>query len=128
MKSAAGPLYSLAQLDGVVGPHDALVKRGLAARVKKLEDVREPAALAAFTGGSLESIGVGETWAVKKEVFPGVVVHLVFDRGDDEFPSRLRALYSGKLIRRVPSEDLVEATILFANHLARCVDEQEVAK
>jgi hypothetical protein len=128
MKSAEGPLYSLAQLDGVVGPHDALVKRGLAARVKKLEGVRDPAAMAAFIGAVLEGVGGGETWAVKKEVFPGVNVHLVFDRGDEEFPSRLRALYSGKFIRRVPSEDMVEATILCANHLTRYAEQQEAAK
>jgi hypothetical protein len=124
MKSAA-TLYSLAQLDGIVGPHDGVVKRGLAARVKKLESVRDPAALAAFSGGAAEGVGAGETWAVKKEVFPGVNVHLVFDRGDAEIPSRLSALYSGRLIRSVPSEDLVEATILLANHLARFVELEE---
>jgi hypothetical protein len=127
MKSAEGPYFSLAQLDGVVGPHDLLVKRGLAARVKKLEGIRDPEALAAFIGGSQEGVGGDETWAVKKEIFPGVNVHLVFDRGDDEFPDRLRALYSGKLIRRVPSEDLVEATILCANHLVRYAEQQEGA-
>jgi hypothetical protein len=67
--------------------------------------------------------GVGEDWAVLKEIYPGVKVHLIFNRSDDEFPARLRALYSGDKIRMVRGDELATVTVSLANQLLRYVRE-----
>ncbi|MCX5996127.1 MAG: hypothetical protein NTV42_00625 [Chloroflexi bacterium] len=92
-------------------------------RAAALEYVKDVKALAAYIGGSVEITGIGEDWAVSKGLYPGVDVHLVYNRADDEFPARLRALYSGDKIRMIKGDELATITISLANQLLRYVRE-----
>ena len=116
-------LLSLADIEGKVSPHQLQVKGALKMRAAPLEYVKDVEALAAFLGGNIESPGVGEDWAVSKETFPGVAICFVFNRRDDEFPARLRALYSGDKIRMIKGEELATITISSANQMLRYVRE-----
>jgi hypothetical protein len=68
-----------------------------------------------------QATGIGEDWALCKELYPDVTVHIVFNRADDEFPARLRALYSGDKINMIKGEELATITISLANQLLRYV-------
>jgi hypothetical protein len=116
-------LFGLADIEGKTSPHQLQVKGALKMRAAPLEYVKDVAELAAFLGGSLVRPGIGEDWAVSKEVFPGVSVWFVFNRADDEFPARLRALYSGDKIRMIKGDELATITISLANQLLRYVRE-----
>jgi hypothetical protein len=116
-------LLSLADIEGKTSPHQLQVKGALKMRAAPLEYVKDVEALAAFLGGRLERPNIGEDWAVSKEVFPGVHVCFVFNGSDDEFPARLRALYSGDKIRMIKGDELATITVSLANQLLRYVRE-----
>ena len=116
-------LLSLADIEGKVSPHQMQVKGALKMRAAALEYVRDVKALADYLGGRVEKPGIGEDWAVSKELCPGVAVHLAYNRADDEFPARLRALYSGDKIRMIKGDELAIITISMANQLLRFIRE-----
>jgi hypothetical protein len=123
LRVTAIKLLSLADIEGKVSPHHLQVKGALRMRAAALEYVRDVQALADYAGGRVEAPGTGEDWALCKELYPGVIVHLVFNRADDEFPARLRALYSGDKIMMIKGEELAGVTISLANQLLRYVRE-----
>jgi hypothetical protein len=116
-------LLNLADIEGKVSPHQLQVKGALKMRSSALEYVREAGALAQYLGGRVESLGLDEDWAVRKELYPGVIVHFAFNKADDEFPARLRALYSGEKVRMIRGDELATITISLANQLLRYVRE-----
>ena len=116
-------LVSIRDLEGVVSPHDAVVKRAMEARKDAFKGFTDTAGLALHIGGTVESFGFGERWVVCKEVLPGVEIYFIYDEADDEFPDRLRALYGGKNIRRMHGEDMADATIFIANYMVEYVRE-----
>jgi hypothetical protein len=116
-------LLSLKEIEGPVATHDGFVKRELDRRKEALELVDDAARLAEYIGGRVEPLGRGECWAIAKEIFPGVQILFVFERGDDEFPANLRALYSGDRIMKTRGEDLAELTIACVNQMLRYVKE-----
>jgi len=116
-------LFSLADIEGKTSPHQLQVKGALKVRAAPLDYVADVEALAAFIGGRQEGPGIGEDWAVSKEVFPGVSVLLIFNRSDDEFPARLRSLYSGDKIRMIKGDELANITVSLANQVLRYVRE-----
>lgn len=123
MEDAGIKLLSLADIEGKVSPHQMQVKGALRMRAAALEYVRDVQALADHIGGRVEATGIGEDWVVCKEVYPGVTVHIVFNRADEEFPARLRVLYSGDKIKLIKGEELATITISLANQLLRYVRE-----
>jgi hypothetical protein len=114
-------LISLQQIEGAVSPHQRQIDHALRARKEALEYVTDVSELARFIGGKLESLGIGEDWAISKEIFPGVQVFFVFNRADDEFPSNLKVLFSGERIKMMRGEDLAGFVILYAIHMLRYV-------
>ena len=116
-------LFSLADIEGKVSPHQMQVKGALRMRAAALEYVRDVKALVDYMGGRVEEPGIGEDWAVCKEIYPGVTVHFVFNRADDEFPARLRTLYGGDKIKMIKGDELATITISIANQLLRYVRE-----
>ena len=116
-------LISLKEIDGPAAPHDAFLKRAVDIRKEALAYVDDVARLAEYVGGETESLGLRENWAMRKDVFPGVEIHFVYNRADDEFPASLRVLYSGQRIRSISGEDLVELSIACLNHMLRYVKE-----
>ena len=114
-------LISLREIEGAVSPHQGQLDHALKARKEALEYVADASKLAEFIGGKLESLGVGEDWAVSKEIFPGVFVFFIFKRADDEFPSNLRVLFSGDNIKMMKGEDLAGFVILYLIHMLRFV-------
>ncbi len=116
-------LFSLADIEGKTSPHQLQVKGALKMRAAPLEYVTDVEALATFLGGRIAKPGIGEDWAVSKDIYPGVSVCFVFNRSDSEFPSRLRALYSGDKIRMIKGDELATVTVSLANHMLRYVRE-----
>ena len=116
-------LISLKEIDGPQAPHDAFLKRMVDLRKDALAYVDDVAKLAEYVGGEAESLGLREDWALRKEAFPGVEIHFVFNKADDEFPASLRVLFSGRRIRSVSGEDLIELTVACLNHMLRYVKE-----
>jgi hypothetical protein len=97
-------------------------------RAAALDLVVDAAALAEYVGGKLESVGLKEDWAISKELFPGVIIHFVFFRADEEFPARLQALYSGEKIRLIHGDELATMTVSLANQLVRYVRESNTGR
>jgi len=116
-------LISLREIEGAVSPHQRQVEMALKSRKEALEHVADVSRLAEFMGGRVESLGLGEDWAVSKQIFPGVEVFFVFNRADEEFPSSLRFLYSGDRLKLMRGEDLAGFTIFFVSHMLRYVRE-----
>ena len=114
-------LFNLAELEGKISPHQGQVKGGLGARAPALEYVTSVEELAEYLGGRVEKLEIGEDWAVSKELFPGITVYFVYNRADDEFPSRLQALYGGEKISMIHGEELATLTISAANQMLRYV-------
>jgi hypothetical protein len=123
MGSVTGDLISIRDLEGVISPHDAVVKRALAARLKSFEGFSDSHGLARHIGGKSEPVSPGGLWAICKEVFPGVEVHFFYDAADDEFPARLRTLYGGVNIRKMHGEDMADATVFIVNYMVDYVRE-----
>ncbi|MHB8086391.1 MAG: hypothetical protein ACYDHZ_11250, partial [Dehalococcoidia bacterium] len=116
-------LLNLADIEGKISPHQLQVKGALKMRASALAYVRDAEALAQYLGGKVEVLGLGEDWAVNKELYPGVIVHFAFNKADDEFPARLRALYSGEKVGMIKGDELATVTISLANQLLRYVRE-----
>jgi hypothetical protein len=114
-------LLTLKEIEGSISTHDGFLKREMERRKEPLSCVDNVPSLAEYIGGEVISLGVGEDWAIRKEIFPGVDILLMYNRADAEFPSNLRVLYSGQKIRDVRGEDLAELTIACVNHMLRYV-------
>ncbi len=114
-------LISLQQIEGAISPHQKQIDMALKTRKEALEYVTDVSELARFIGGKVESLGIDETWAISKEIFPGVQVFFVFNRADDEFASNLKVLFSGDRIKMMRGEDLAGFVILYAIHMLRYV-------
>ena len=121
-------LIGLQEIEGAVSPHQKQIDRALKARKEALEYVADVAKLADFIGGRVESLGVGEDWAISKEIFPGVQVFFVFNRADDEFPSNVKVLFSGDRIKLMKGEDLAGFVIFYVIHMLRYVKESNPGK
>src|SRR4030043_2319867 len=121
-------LISLQQIEGAVSPHQKQIDHALRARKEALEYVADVSKLAEFIGGKVESLGMGEDWAISKEVFPGVQVFFVFNRADDEFASNLKVLFSGDRIKMMKGEDLAGFVILYVIHMLRYVRDSNPGK
>jgi len=111
----------MADIEGKVSPHQMQLKGSLRQRAPALEMVKDVSALAAYLGGQVESIGIGESWAVSKDPYPNVRVYFVFNKGDGEFPAILRALYGGDKISEIHGDELATITISMANQMLRYV-------
>lgn len=123
MERRENRLLNLADIEGKVSPHQAQVKGALRMRAAALDFVRDVPALAAYVGGSVEKLGIGEDWALSKEIYPGVIIYLIYSRADAEFPARLQALYGGGRIRSIRGDELATVTISCANHILRYIRE-----
>ncbi|MGD0352827.1 MAG: DUF3786 domain-containing protein [Dehalococcoidia bacterium] len=121
-------LISLQQIEGAVSPHQKQIDHALRSRKEALEYVTDVSELAGFIGGKVESLGIGEDWAISKEIFPGVRVFYVFNRADDEFASNLKVLFSGDRIKMMRGEDLAGFVILYAIHMLRYVRDSNTDK
>jgi len=116
-------LVTLKEIEGPMSPHDGFVKREIDRRKEALDYVDDASRLAEHIGGETVSLGLGEGWAIRKEIFPGIEIIFVYHRADEEFPSSLRVLYSGQRIRAIRGEDLAELTIACVNHMLRYIRE-----
>jgi hypothetical protein len=116
-------LITLKEIEGSVSPHNGFVKREIDKRKEALGYVDNVSRLAEYIGGETVSLGRGEDWAIRKEIFPGIEILFVYNAPDEEFPSSLRVLYSGQRIKKIRGEDLAELTIACVNHMLRYVKE-----
>jgi len=112
-------LISLKEIEGAESPHQKQLERAMKVRLPAFEFVRDVQALAEFIGGREEKLGLREDWAVSKEIYPGVIVHFMYNRADDEFPAVLKVLFSGDRLKMLSGEDLAGLTIAYASHMIR---------
>ena len=113
-------LVTIKEIEGMDITHDSFLKGELARRKEPLDYLDDVAKLAEYIGGEPEEIKPGD-WAIGKEAFPGVMIHFVFQQGDEEMPSNLRVLFSIERAKNVPGEDLVELALAYANHMLRYI-------
>ena len=116
-------LLSLKEIEGADSPHQKQLDRAMKIRVPAFEFVRDVRALAEFVGGRAENAGLREDWAVSKEIYPGVIVHFLYYKADDEFPAVLKVLFSGDRLKMLSGEDLAGLTIACASHMIRYIRE-----
>ena len=64
-----------------------------------------------------------EYWAIRKDIFPEVAIHFIFTKGDNEFPSSIRVLFSGDRAKIVSGDDLAGIAIAFSSHMLRYIRE-----
>ena len=121
-------LIGLQEIEGAVSPHKRQIEMAVKTRKEALEHVADVSKLAEFIGGNVESLGIGEDWAISKEIFPGVQVFFVFNRADEEFPSSLKVLFSGDRIKLMKGEDLAGFVILYLIHMLRYVRDSNLGK
>jgi len=121
-------LISLQEIEGAISPHQKQIDMALKTRKEALEYVTDVSKLAEFIGGKVESLGIGEDWAISKEIFPGVQVFFIFNHADDEFPSSIKVLFSGDNIKMMRGEDLAGFVILYAIHMLRYVRDSNPGK
>lgn len=121
-------LISLREIEGPVSPHQRQIDGALKAKKEALEYVADVSKLAEFVGGKVESLGMGEDWAISKEIFPGVEIFFVYNRADEEFPSNLKVLFSGDRIKLMKGEDLAGIAIVYVSHMLRHVREANPGK
>ena len=121
-------LVGLQEIEGAVSPHQKQIGMALKAKSKALEYVTDVSKLAEFVGGKVEVLGMGEDWAISKEVFPGVEIFFIYNRADDEFPSSLKVLFSGDRIKLMRGEDLAVFVIFYVNHMLRYVRDSNPGK
>jgi hypothetical protein len=121
-------LIGLQEIEGAVSPHQKQIGMALKVRKEALEYVTDVSKLAEFIGGKVESLGMGEDWAISKEVFPGVEVFFIYNRADDEFQSNLKVLFSGDRIKLMKGEDLAGFVILYVTHMLRYVRDSNPGK
>jgi hypothetical protein len=114
-------LIGLQEIEGAVSPHQEQISMALKARSEALEYITDVSELAKFIGGKVESLEMGEDWAISKEVFPGVEILFIYNRADDEFPGNLKVMFSGDRIRLMKGEDLAVFVIFYVNHMLRYV-------
>lgn len=111
--------YSLKEIEGKISPHTSFLERELERRKEPFKFIKSPEEVSEFTGGEVFEVGIGESWALRKEFFPGVSVIVLYFREDEEFPSKLSSLFSGDRIKDMKGEDLVELTLCLVNHILR---------
>ncbi|MBM3167473.1 MAG: hypothetical protein FJZ94_08525 [Chloroflexi bacterium] len=116
-------LISLREIEGPASPHQRQLEMALKNKQQALEYVADVAALAEFIGGKVQSLGLGEDWALSKEIYPGVEAFFVFNRADTEFPSSLKVLFGGENVKPVRGEELASFAILYVSHMLRYVKE-----
>jgi len=121
-------LIGLQEIEGAVSPHQKQIDMALKARKEALEYLTDVSKLAEFIGGKVESLGMGEDWAISKEVFPGVEIFFIYNRADDEFQSNLKVLFSGDRIKLMRGEDLAVFVIFYVNHMLRYVRDSNPGK
>ncbi|MBM4446342.1 MAG: DUF3786 domain-containing protein [Chloroflexi bacterium] len=121
-------LISLREIEGAVSPHQRQIDMALKVRKEALEYVADVSKLAEFIGAKVESLGMGEDWAISKEIFPGVQVFFIFNRADEELPSSFRVLFSGDRIKLMKGEDLAGFVILYVIHMLRYVRDSNPGK
>ena len=116
-------LITLKEIEGVVGTHDAFVKKEMDRRKEAFLYIHDVAQLAQYIGGKVVPLGLGEDWAIKKEIFPGVEIFFLYYHEDEEFSSKISVLYSGERVRKIRGEDLAAITIACVNHMLRQIRE-----
>ena len=121
-------LIGLQEIEGAVSPHQKQIDMALKAGKEALEYLTDVSKLAEFVGGKVESLGMGEDWAIKKEVFPGVEIFFIYNRADDELQSNLKVLFSGDRIKLMRGEDLAVFVIFYVNHMLRYVRDSNPGK
>ncbi len=121
-------LVSLREIEGPVSPHQRQLDGALREKKEALAYVADVSGLADFIGGKVESLGVGEDWAISKEIFPGVEIFFVYNRADDELPSSLKVLFGGDNIGLMKGEDLAGVAIVCVSHMLRFVRQSNPGK
>jgi len=116
-------LISLREIEGPASPHQRQLDMALKTRQEALEHVADVDGLVGFIGGEKHALGIGEDWAVSKEIYPGVTVFFIFNRADEELLSSLKVLFGGDNLKLVRGEELAGFAILYVSHMLRYIKE-----
>jgi len=106
-------------------PHKIFVQREMERRKEAMKYIKGASKLADYLSGTVEPLQKESGWIIKKEIFPGVEIYLIYRYYSQE-ESTLQAFYYGDKILRneIPGEDLAEMTIVLANHALRYIKKE----
>ena len=125
--------WTISEIDatGVRGPHEIELRNMSNAkyhhfinidREKLLKIVKED------LGGIVENIGLNEDWTITIEMFPQVLIHLIYSYFGDEFgdiEAEFKFLFSGEHANMVPGEDTATFIDIIVDFLERRIKEEE---
>lgn len=112
-------LVNLSEIEGVISPHSEFLKYQSKLRSKYFKGVKNVEDIAKFVGGEKVDLKVGETWCIKKEIFPEVEIYIIFYEAEEEFEEDIKVIFGGERVKNVPGEDLSSLAIFVINHLIR---------
>ena len=80
-------------------------------------------------GGIIENIGFNEDWTITLEMFPEVIIHLVFTYFGDEFvdgvTAEFKCFFSGERVHIIPGEDSITYVDIIFNFMERMIQNRE---
>jgi hypothetical protein len=108
---------TLKEIEGVV-VHDLYLKKEVARRSEAFEYLDDVDKMTQYIGAErVISPPIRCDWMVKKQFYPGVEIHFLYNRKDEEFPPSMQVLFSGEKVRELQGDDLAVLSIATINHM-----------
>ncbi|OGP75404.1 MAG: hypothetical protein A2V86_11225 [Deltaproteobacteria bacterium RBG_16_49_23] len=108
---------TLKEIEGVV-VHDLYLKKEVARRSEAFEYLDDVEKMTQYIGGErVASPPIRCDWMVKKIFYPEVECYFLYNHKDQEFPSSMQVLFSGKKARELKGDDLAVLSIATINHM-----------
>jgi hypothetical protein len=108
---------TLKEIEGVI-VHDLYLKKEVARRSEAFEYLDDVEKMTQYIGGErVASPPIRCDWMVKKIFYPGVECYFLYNHKDQEFPSSMQVLFSGKKARELKGDDLAVLSIATINHM-----------
>jgi len=126
--------WTISEIDaiGVRGPHEIELKNISTAKYHHFINIDQEKLLKIVEedlGAKIENIGLNEDLTITIEMFPQVIVHLVYSYFGDEFGDDIEAefkfLFSGEHANMVPGEDSATFIGIIMDFLERRIKEEE---
>ena len=125
--------WTISEIDALMrSPHEMELKNISNAKYQhfiNIDSVRLSKIVKEDLGAKLETLSLHEDWTITIEMFPQVIIHLLYSYFGDEFGDDIEAefkfLFSGEHANMVPGEDSATFIDIIINFLERRIKEEE---
>ncbi|MFX1493365.1 MAG: hypothetical protein ACFFBZ_03715 [Promethearchaeota archaeon] len=134
MVSDKKKFWTISEIDatGVRGPHEIELRNISKAKHHHFINIDQKKLLKIVKedlGAKIENIGLNEDWTITIEMFPQVLIHLLYSYFGDEFGDDIKAefkfLFSGEHANMVPGEDSATFIDIIIDFLERKIKEED---